>query len=380
MSASPIDLRSKFPDPYDLWMTDLGVEVRRQFYRGKLSGKLAAVAIAFADWTAPGLSRSLVRSEGIVCPITVAQLILLNPQVDPAEALAVLLDCAVPDRGTYGLAWGLGFPWMSKNGFYSPGIPFITHSPYAMEALLSLSRSTEVADQALESFRDTWPFLETLHVMHDTKSELALSYAPVQEPRIVINANAYAAFAFALHSKYNDRAGLGALERVNRLVNYVISQQREDGSWFYYADSAPGNFIDCFHSCFVLKNLLKIDALGLGVEADIDQAVSRGKAYLDDHFFDEKRGLVQRFTQRDIKDPYVWDLYDQAEYLGLMIDCGDLERAERLHHQVCSDFSDGDNWYCRLDWFGRKWGRNFARWGIVPFHYQAARLKNLKEI
>ncbi len=43
-------------------------------------------------------------------------------------------------------------------------------------------------------------------------------------------------------------------------INFVFKYQQEDGSWLYAADSVR-EFIDHFHTCFVLKGLAKIEKL-----------------------------------------------------------------------------------------------------------------------
>jgi len=69
------------------------------------------------------------------------------------------------------------------------------------------------------------------------------------------------------------------------------------------------------------------------------------------------------------------DLYDQAEYLGLLVDYGLFDEASEFAERVEKKFRKGEHWYCRIDIFGRRWGKDFLRWGIVPFWYHQARLK-----
>ncbi len=372
------DVAARFNDPYDPWMTPSGVRTREMFYAGRLAGKIRAVVTGLADWWTPGLLRSVIGAEPLAYPITVAQLIMMSDHADPQASLHALEASAVPDRARFGLAWGLGFPWMSKNGLYGADIPFVTHTPYAMEALLHLaSKHDAVADAAKADFIETWQFLDALLVMHESADELALSYAPVDEPRIVINANAYACFAYAMHGVHNPGVSGEARERSRRLARFVLRNQSPEGFWHYYADQLPGNFIDCFHSCFVLKNLRKAAALDPELGDEYGDALERGRTWIDEAMFDAGRGLARRFAERDIKDPFTWDLYDQAEYLGILIDWGEYDRARALVQRVDQVFSDGTDWFVRLDMFGRRWGRNFGRWGMVPYLYQRRRMERI---
>ena len=369
-------------DPYDLWATDLGIWVRKQYYLGRISGKGGGLALVLLDWIAPGFCRYLAGAKPLRYPVVIAHEILLWRIVSQVEkdlednSLEQLVSLASRHGDEKLWSWGLGFPWMSKNGLYGPQLPFVTHTPYVMEALLALAERRDLREESMSMFHGTWNFLESLKVMHRGENELALSYAPVDEPRIVINANGYAAFAYAMHAVHGreeirDLAGAKAVQ----LARWVIGQQQENGSWLYYADDKAGNFIDCFHSCFVIKNLLKVKRLIPGLAGIVEPALEKGWAYIQEQFFDEARGLCRRFTVHAQRDPFRWDLYDQAEYLGLLVDFGELARARVFALRAEKRFRRGKDWYCRIDIFGRRWGCNFLRWGITPFWYHRARLE-----
>lgn len=362
-------------DPYDLWALPNGIRVRKAYYEGKLLGRFGAVAFGFADWLSPHLARSALNVPKKLHPITAGLLATRELRGDMAggrsevERFWLSIFCnlaALPDGKPY-WAWGLGFPWMSKNGLYGPEVPFVTHTPYVMEAL-SLMES----EKAGEMLDGTWNFLEALLVMEESQDQLALSYAPVREPRIVVNANSYAAFSYALHAS---RGRLGAMDRALRLTVWVKNQQEESGEWWYYADRDPGNFVDCFHSCFVVKNMIKTVKLIPEAHGVCAESIERGWAFIRKALFDERTGLCKRFVVRDIRDPFVWDLYDQAEFLGLLVDFGQLDEAQKFREMVRQKFHVAGDWYVRIDFFNRRWGKNFLRWGVVPFLYNEARLE-----
>lgn len=372
-------------DPYDLWALPFCVEIRKYYYDGNIKGRFFAIVITLADLTAPVLIRRVLQLAPQSYPILSAhecmRALLLSVKSSSVSNLHDLHSLSVDPDNEY-LAWGLGFSWMSKNGLYGPEIPFITHTPYVMEALLALSRTPALHHEAMNMFDGTWVFLESLKVMYEDDARLALSYAPIDEPRIVVNANAYAAFAYALHAAHG-KLEVRELARAKslRLTRWVVSQQSDDGSWLYYADHEPGNFIDGFHSCFVVKNLIKVTRLLPDITPLVAGATKQGWAYIQSTLFDEKVGLCRRFAQRSHLDPFKWDLYDQAEYLGLLIDFDLLEEAREFAARVELRFKKGQHWYCRIDVFGRRWGRDFLRWGIAPFQYHQARLdRALKEV
>jgi len=355
-------------------MTPSGVFAKKHFYQGRVIGKLFSITLGLADWLFPGLSRTLFRAQPRNYPITVAQWILSRQELHDADSLLdELMACSSARREQFGSSWGLGFPWMSKNGLYDEDMPFVTHTPYALEALIRIYRECEnrdVKERALAYFSASRQFLDGLKCMYEDENAMALSYAPIDEPRIVVNANSYACFSYALHAAYSDSYKEEANLRCEKLLNWVLAQQEENGSWYYYADKEAGNFIDGFHSCFVLKNLLKTLDLRPELISRIEPAVARGMAYLRREFVDSKSGLLRRFTCRDIKDPFVWDLYDQAEYVGLLVQLGELDEAGLFLSLIQKHFYRNGHWYCRKDFFGRRWGKDFLRWGIMPLFHQ----------
>lgn len=368
-------------DPYDLWSTSIGVKVREQYYKGLLVGKAGAVTLGVLDWLTPTITRRLTRANPRAYPIVIAHEILrLHHLEQLSEELASslffqLVECAADSSDKKDWSWGLGFSWMSKNGLYPDTIPFVTHTPYAMEALLVLATYPDLKEMAMQTFLGTWGFLESLKIMYQDDEQLALSYAPIDEPRIVINANTYAAYAYAMHAIYGDESNKEyAIAKVKKITRWVITQQHNDGSWDYYADKELGNFIDCFHSCFVVKNLLKVQKLLPDISIFSNDAITNGWEYIQTRLYDPEKRMCRRFIEKNIKDPYVWDLYDQAEYLGLLIEFGELEQARKFEKNISTHFSKKDDWYCKVDIFNRKWGKDFQRWGIAPFKLAQSQL------
>lgn len=366
-------------DPYDLWATKIGVYAKYHFYRGHLRGKVLSVFIGLLDWLLPAFSRVLFGCKKTLYPITVSQWILTQDTfVNEAVVLQQLLDVSSDRYSEFGRAWGLGFSWMSKNGLYDKNMPFVTHTPYAIEALNKLScigKDERVKNSAAKELDETWSFLSSLRVMYENSEQLALSYAPVVEPRIVVNANSYAALCYALHAQRNSPHREHALQRCTKLCQWVVAQQQNNGSWYYYSDSEPGNFIDGFHSCFILKNLVKVGQLLPDLSMLFASSIQKGVDYLENEFVDKNSGLLKRFAERDIKDPFTLDLYDQAEYLGVLLLLQRFDDAQALVEKIRNSFYKNGHWYCRRDILGRYWGKEFLRWGIMPFFHFEHELK-----
>ena len=106
-----------------------------------------------------------------------------------------------------------------------------------------------IAKHAFESYRD----LET------APETASCGYTPAaDDPCGVVNASAYRAYLLT-------KAGVELsepryLEVARRNMNFVLACQNADGSWYYSTDGER-NFVDHFHTCFVMKALAKIERL-----------------------------------------------------------------------------------------------------------------------
>jgi hypothetical protein len=98
-----------------------------------------------------------------------------------------------------------------------------------------------------------------------------------------------------------------------RNLNFVLASQNEDGSWFYSMDGER-DFVDHFHTCFVMKALAKIEQL-TGC-ARCRSAIERGVGYYVKNLFDANR-LPLPFSRRPRMTVYRKELYDYAECINL---------------------------------------------------------------
>lgn len=361
-------------DPYDLWKTKFGLWLKSCYYKyGKFTIPLVGPFFVL-DTYAPRLIRLFIKPQEYPTVRAFAALSALNlyeiTSDDKylglaADSVEWLINNQSP--GYHGACWGLNFPWMTKAGYYPSTTPFITHTPYCVEALLRYSDITH-DKKSLETALSVLNFMECdLAVLYQDAHTLALSYGPGYERRIVVNANSYAMMLYALFaSKISDNLHL--LERATRLFKYLVNQQNNDGSWYYYADNDKGNFIDCFHSCFILKNLVKYGKL---TNIDVLSPVNKGLAYIINNFIDPKYYLARRFMLSANPSLTKFDLYDQAELLNVLIATQHTDIAVRLHDSIVKYFylpSKGTFGY-QIDIFGRLNEMEYLRWAVMPMTF-----------
>jgi hypothetical protein len=208
--------------------------------------------------------------------------------------------------------WGYPFDWVWHGGTIKRQTPLITTTPYVYEAFLQVFELHP---------RNEWKrILESIgrHAAIDIKdfrtSETAssCSYTPFAEGG-VINSAAYR--AFLLTSASNVLSNEDYWKIAERNLNFVLENQNPDGSWFYAVDGVR-DFIDHYHTCFVIKALAKIHTL-TGHPACLE-ALSKGIKYYLENLFSED-GLPKPFSKAPRLTVYKRELYDCAECINLCL-------------------------------------------------------------
>ena len=161
--------------------------------------------------------------------------------------------------------------------------------------------------------------------------------------------------------------------KIVKLYKFIENKQLENGSWYYIPDNKD-SFIDCFHSCFILKNILKsqkvIDLPGA------DVIVKKGYEFLCNNFYEEKWGLYKRFAKANKLSLVKFDLYDNAEMLRLTYMLRDKGRQTSLDLAIKRHFIDDTDIYSTIDWLGMKRNRNTLRWAVMPYLHTLSMLEN----
>jgi hypothetical protein len=189
--------------------------------------------------------------------------------------------------------------------------PLITTTPYAYEAFLQGFKATQREEwkQVIASIAQHARF----EIKDFETSPLAssCSYSPFDGGGGVINAAAYR--AFLLFSASQVFSNDDYRKTAERNLNFVLEAQNSDGSWFYAVDGVR-DFVDHFHTCFVMKALGKIYAVTR--DQRCYNALAKGTEYYLKNLFDEE-GLPKPFSKAPRLTVYKRELYDCAECINL---------------------------------------------------------------
>jgi len=308
-------------DHQSFFVSPLGRSAKALYYRKPLLGTLAVSPMIFCEAFVPSARRFFWKRQRL--PIADAHYAMgfaFLSQVLGEERhyrravhfLEVLKETRCSRYEHY--CWGYPFDWETRRGTMREGIPLITTVPYVYEAFREVYRidgkpewreiMLSIAQHAMLDYKD----FET------SASASSCAYNPEPlEPGGVINASAYRAFLLMQASvdfseeKYRKIA--------NRNLNFVLETQNSDGSWYYSTDG-DRDFVDHFHTCFVLKALAKIEAITKN--QDCTQAIARGVDYYVKNLFDEQ-ALPKPFSRRPRLTVYRRELYDYAECINLAV-------------------------------------------------------------
>jgi len=267
-------------DQYDFWSTRYGITAKRIYYKNKFIGIPFVAVIFLAEIFYPKSRKAFVTKKRF--PIADAHFILgfLNlyevtlkkEYLEEAQKIASeLLKSSVP--GFSGYCWGYPFDWMTTRGLWTSGVPLITTTGYCFEA-----------------------FLKLYDITNDQK------YFDIAQSIFVEGAKRF--------------DNLEALKKANLNINFILKNQNKDGSWKYAINDDRDNFVDHFHTCFVLKNLYKANLI---LKDDrVSQAITKGFYFYKKYLFDESGSPIP-FAKLSRLNIVKRELYDYAEGISLCL-------------------------------------------------------------
>ena len=238
--------------------------------------------------------------------IALFALALKNCEAEAQSLLADLLNLKID--GFSGAAWGYNFDWQSRNFFAPRGTPTIVPTAFAARAFVEYG--------FLETARSVCEFiLRDLPRPVDTPTEICFSYTPNDHTQI-FNASLLAAEMLASVGKLTGETEL--CDVATRAARYVVTHQRDDGSWSYGTEPAQ-SWIDSFHTAYILFSLKRIiDACpGAG---EFQSSLEQGFSYWKSNFF-----LAEGWPKYYHDDPYPADAHAAASAIVALVECRELD-------------------------------------------------------
>lgn len=358
-------------DQYDFWAFPFGQFAKSVYYRNPWLGIFLVGPFLFLDSFFPGTRRWFWKPQRF--PIADAHFAMGFAYLYRATGeeryyrravhfLEVLKQTRCSGYQHY--CWGYPFDWMTKGGKSHKNTPLITTVPYVYEAFAAVHQIDRDVqwEKILRSIAE--------HVANDyadvgiKKDVFVCSYAGTgkirrDRYRHIVNANAYRAFMLTEAARRFDSSDYLRLAQGN--LNFVLDAQQPDGSW-YYATDGTDQFVDHFHTCFVLKNLIKIE--NLTGEERIQKTIDKGLNYYKKNLVDEQ-GLPRPFAKTPRVTLYRRELYDYAESVNLALLARDFDgEMGRILAAALHDLAQ--RWQEPAGYFRTR--KLFIGWNRVPYH------------
>jgi hypothetical protein len=220
-------------------------------------------------------------------------------------------------QGYSGAAWGYNFDWQSRNFFAPHGLPMIVPTAFAVRAMIEAYQIFNDR-QYLETARSSCDFiLKDLRRTVESDEEVCFSYSPLDDTRI-FNASLFAAEILATVGVLSGETRFCDL--AIRAGRYVIRRQGKDGSWVYGA-ARRQQWIDNFHTAYVLLSLSRIMKSCSGAGDDFDLSLSRGYSFWRERFF-----LADGWPKYYHDSLYPADAHSAATAILALVDLQELDR------------------------------------------------------
>ncbi len=308
-------------DQYDFWSCAAGRKAKSLYYSGSLVGGLAAGPFVLLDALVPASRRlfwqpsrfAIADAHWAMGFYSLAKATGHNEwRKQGAGFLAHLLSARCPGFDEY--CWGYPFDWETCFGTFPAGTPLITTIPYAYDAIevgydaTGDHRLLEVMESVARFASSGIPYSAT------APGARASAYTP-RDNRRVVNASAYRARLLV-----DAGVRFGRREWIDEATEYaafVLDTQQRDGSWLYAVDGKDA-FVDNFHTCFVIKNLVRTAGTleGDAFSQDLLGAAERGYSFYKRHLLDE-HGQPVPFAKTQRPSLVRRELYDYAEGINL---------------------------------------------------------------
>jgi len=256
-------------------------------------------------------------------------------------------------------AWGSPFEWGSNPRYpvNTPAVCLISPIANCILDFYEINKDETVLELC-ESISKH--IIEENGYLEIDDNTYCLYYSPVDK-NLVVNSNALAAsFLTRLSMHVNDpELQIFAM----KLVKFVISKQRTNGSWNY---SNTSQVIDNRHTCFVLESLYIINRLF--PDKAIEEACEKGLLFYRNNLMDRD------FPRWSDKKTFPIDIHDVAQSILLFSEINDTETASKIITFAIDKMSNGnDEFYYKYFKKGRVNKNVFYRWGQAWMYYAIAK-------
>ncbi|MCU0645149.1 MAG: hypothetical protein MUC94_12925 [bacterium] len=324
-------------DPYDIMESKI---IARSVKNRKL-----LLLLTQLNRISPVNFRRILAIEKTVSPKALALIILalLNKQQNPGiipvqEPMNWLLRNKSAELNGYSI--GFAFPITLSHYASAKNHPSLIISLFVMYAFLhhyKTYQDSEVLDQVLSFYN----LIQTKLPRIETAQELSYSYN-FEKHNEIYNSTAKLGKFFALLYRIDSDDAL--LVKIEKILNYLISKQRNDGTWQYGENIA---YTDGFHTAFILEAIWYMKQL---VDSPkISHMFQQGVDNYKNHLFtqhDQPLYFHPDYQPKDVRSRIIkTDIRDCAMAIVLFKKIGEQEMAGKVLDWTISNMYDHEQNY-----------------------------------
>jgi hypothetical protein len=272
--------------------------------------------------------------------------------------------------GRQTISFGYNFDWQSRTLYAPVGTAAVVPTAFACRALVEAYQVSRDEDHLTAADSTCRWMLNVLNRPVETDDEICFSYTASDQGR-VYNASLLAAEPLAAVGQLtgNDKY----LQTAAKAARFVLNRQRSDGAWVY-GEAASQQWVDNFHTAYVLVSLGRIAGAVPQLRSEIDAAIERGALYwLANFFLDD--GTPKYYGNA----VYPIDIHSAAVAVAAMsemrmVDERLLPMARRVAEWTIANMVDGEGYFYYQMRKRRTVKTPFMRWGQAWMAYALARL------
>jgi hypothetical protein len=318
-------------DPFDVTGTDIFKRLLNK--RTPLTFVLRQPLWLGARYT-PLLLRRLLKTPKRAAASGVANLAMAYTALGGRDNLAKarlqlqrLLGMAALEKDYMG--WGFPFGkdlWNRKE--LPAGAPIGHTTMTCANALLCFYEATG-EDWCLHALFSGCEFFDRgLNKTIRKSGSIAISYTPMDNSQVLNIQADVGSLLFRVGRRF-DRVDFESFAL--KLIDCVLENQNEDGSWYYFAEDSVGkpSFIDNHHTGMVLTALVQMSAElaeGEPLKARIEKAITIGAGYFIEELF-RSDGLPKYYNTKT----YPLDIYNFAQAIITLIDLSNRATSKISH-------------------------------------------------
>jgi len=183
-------------------------------------------------------------------------------------------------------SWGYDYDYINPEESVKKGFPTVVHHSYIYQGLFEYYKIFN--DENIKTFLiKNISFITNKIPVNIFESGISYSYNPLSKKVICYNASLHAAYCLAVGYYFTKSADL--YKQIIDVVNFVISQQKEDGSWYYSIDNKlikERKQID-FHQGFILESIYEIKSIINLHNQDWENSIKKGLTFYYNNQFDK---------------------------------------------------------------------------------------------